>query len=226
MLKVSGTSRARKAADVAADDIRRLIADGLVAPGQRLIEAELVDRIGVSRSTLREAFLKLAIDGLVELQHQRGACVRRMTRTAMQEMFELRECLEGYAAGLAATRVRGDSERSSHRAWLEEARAIWAGETVPGDALAHMENNVPLHDGIVAMAGNARLKGTLAQFDMPAYRLRFMRLIDNAELARSAHDHVTIIDAILDGSAARAERAMRAHVRRSGRLALRIPDLD
>ncbi len=210
-----------KAADIAAAEIRRQIHEGFLAPGQRLIEAELMARIPVGRSTLREAFLKLAAEGLVDLQHQRGACVRRITRAALIELFQMRECLEGYAAGLAAGRVASTGKR----AWLAEARAIWLTTEVLVNELSHMENNVPLHDGIVAMAGNARLAAALKPLEMPGYRLQFLRVLDREQRVLSAQQHVEIIDAILAGKPTQAEKLMRAHVRRAGELALRIPGL-
>ena len=211
----------RKAADIAADEIRRQIHEGFLAPGQRLIEAELMGQIAVGRSTLREAYLKLAAEGLVELQHQRGACVRRMTRADLAEQFQLRECLEGFAAGLAATRVKHGGER----AWLHEARAVWLAKDVLDNELSHMENNVPLHDGIVAMAGNTRLAASLKLMELPGYRLQFLRLLDREQRVISAHQHLEIIDAIVAGKAAQAEKLMRAHVRRAGELAQLIPGL-
>lgn len=211
----------RKAADIAADEIRRQIHEGFLAPGQRLIEAELMGQIAVGRSTLREAYLKLAADGLVELQHQRGACVRRMTRSDLAELFQMRECLEGFAAGRAATRVT----LGSNRAWLREARAVWLAKDVLDNELSHMENNVPLHDGIVAMAGNARLAASLKLMELPGYRLQFLRLLDREQRAVSARQHLDIIDAIAAGKAAQAEKLMRAHVRRAGQLAQLIPGL-
>ncbi len=211
----------RKAADIAADEIRRQIHEGFLAPGQRLIESELMSQIAVGRSTLREAYLKLATEGLVELQHQRGACVRRMTRADLAELFQMRECLEGFAAGLAATRVK----HGSKRAWLREARAVWLAKDVLDNELSHMENNVPLHDGIVAMAGNTRLAASLKLMELPGYRLQFLRLLDREQRVISARQHLGIIDAIVAGKAAQAEKLMRAHVRRAGELAQLIPGL-
>ena len=210
-----------KAADIAAAEIRRQIQEGFLAPGQRLIEAELMAQLPVGRSTLREAFLKLAADGLVELQHQRGAWVRRMTRADLAELFQMRECLEGYAAGLAATRV--GSGTAGH--WLAEARAVWLTEDVLNNEMSHMENNVPLHDGIVAMAGNGRLASSLKLMELPGYRLQFLRLLDREQRVLSARQHIDIIDAIVAGKAAQAEKLMRAHVRRAGELAQMIPGL-
>lgn len=211
----------RKAADVAAAEIRRQIQEGFLAPGQRLIEAELIGQLPVSRSTLREAFLKLAADGLIELQHQRGACVRRMTRADLAELFQMRECLEGYAAALAAQRMK----QHSSRVWLLEARAVWLADDVLDNELTHMENNVPLHDGIVAMAGNKRLQRALKLLELPGYRLQFLRLLDRAQRTVSARQHIDIIDAVLAGKPVQAEKLMRAHVRRAGELAQLIPGL-
>ncbi len=211
----------RKAADVAAAEIRRQIQEGFLAPGQRLIEAELMGQLPVSRSTLREAFLKLAADGLIELQHQRGACVRRMTRADLAELFQMRECLEGYAAALAAQRIK----QHSSRVWLLEARAVWLADDVLDNELTHMENNVPLHDGIVAMAGNKRLQSALKLLELPGYRLQFLRLLDRAQRTVSARQHIDIIDAVLAGKPVQAEKLMRAHVRRAGELAQLIPGL-
>lgn len=210
-----------KAADVAATEIRRQIQEGFLAPGQRLIEAELMAQLPVGRSTLREAFLKLAADGLVELQHQRGACVRRMTRADLAELFQMRECLEAYAAGLAATRCAAGAQP----AWLAEARTVWLADEVLNNELTHMENNVPLHDGIVALAGNTRLSAALKLFELPGYRLQFLRLLDGEQRRVSARQHVDIIDAIVAGKCAAAEKLMRAHVRRAGELAQLIPGL-
>lgn len=212
---------AGKAADLAAAEIRRQIQEGFLAPGQRLIEAELMGQLPVGRSTLREAFVKLAAEGLVELQHQRGACVKRMTRADLAELFQLRECLEGFAAGLAA----GHGASGARRAWLKEARAVWLTHEVLNNELSHMENNVPLHDGIVAMAGNSRLTASLKLLELPAYRLQFLRLLDRQQREISAHQHVGIIDAILARKAAQAEKLMRAHVRRAAQLAQSIPGL-
>jgi DNA-binding GntR family transcriptional regulator len=210
-----------KAADIAAAEIRRQIQEGFLAPGQRLIEAELMAQLPASRSTLREAFLKLAAEGLLELQHQRGACVRRMTRASLAELFQMRECLEGFAAGLAATRCAA----GARPAWLDEARAVWLGDEVLHNELSHMENNVPLHEGIVALAGNTRLAAALKPLELPGYRLQFLRLLDQQQRNVSARQHVDIIDAIVAGKCAAAEKLMRAHVRRAGELAQLIPGL-
>ena len=101
----------KKAAKYAAEIIRLKILDGMLSPGQRLIELDLMAELDVGRSTIREAFLKLEAEGFVELRHQRGAIVRRMTRRDMAELFEVRERLEGLAASLCAAKV----DRVAHK---------------------------------------------------------------------------------------------------------------
>ena len=144
-----------------------------------------------------------------------------MTRASMIELFQMRECLEGFAARLAARQAGAGAST----AWLAEARSVWEAPEALDNALAHMENNVPFHDSIVAMAGNARLASTLALFQLPAYRLQFLRLLDRGQRELSASEHLAIIDAIVAGREARAEQCMRTHVRRAAALAQEIPGL-
>ena len=224
---VTGDAAARgertdtKAAMHAAEVIRLKILEGLLSPGQRLIEPDLMSELGVGRSTIREAFLRLDAEGYVELRHQRGAIVKRMTRRDMAELFEVREQLEGLAASLSAAR----SGETGNRDWLLAQRARWLDDELRNNALRHMDENIVLHRGIVEMSGNRRLARTLEPMQVPGYRMQYLQLMDGARQAQSSKDHVEIIDALLSGDAARAGRLMRAHVREAGLLAQRIPNL-
>ena len=210
-----------KAAMHAAEVIRLKIHEGLLSPGQRLIEPDLMSELGVGRSTIREAFLRLDAEGYVELRHQRGAIVRRMTRRDMAELFEVREQLEGLAASLSAAR----SGETRNRDWLLEQRERWSDKDLHRNALRHMDENVVLHRGIIEMSGNRRLARTLEPMQIPGYRVQYLQLMDGARQEQSSRDHLEVIAAILDGDAARAGLLMRAHVREAGQLAQRIPNL-
>jgi DNA-binding GntR family transcriptional regulator len=210
-----------KAALFAAEAIRTRILEGLLSPGQRLIESDLMTELDVGRSTIREAFLRLDADGFVELRHQRGAIVRRLSRRDMADMFEVRERLEGLGAGLGAANV----DQEGNREWLAAERKLWRREDVVTNAIKHMEENVAFHRGIVIMSGNQRLMRMLEPLQMPGYRMQFLQLIDDKRRQQSAAEHVAIIDAIVAGDSARAERLMREHVRRAGKLAQQIPGL-
>lgn len=210
-----------KAALYAAEAIRTRILEGLFSPGQRLIESDLMTELDVGRSTIREAFLRLDADGFVELRHQRGAVVRRLTRRDMIELFELRERLEGLGAALAAENV----DTAGNREWLAAARKVWRNEEVIANAIRHMEENVGFHAGINRMSGNQRLVRMLEPLQVPGYRMQFLQLIDDKRRRASAAEHIAIIDAILAGDSSKAERLMREHVRHAGKIAQQIPGL-
>jgi DNA-binding GntR family transcriptional regulator len=210
-----------KAALFAAQAIRARILEGLLSPGQRLIESELMAELEVGRSTIREAFLRLDSEGMVELRHQRGAVVRRLTRRDITELFEVRERLEGLGAALSAANV----DTPGNREWLQAARKTWRNEELNASALKHMEENVGLHQGIILMSGNQRLSRILEPLQIPGYRMQFLQLLDDKRRSASALEHIAIIDAILAGDATRAEKLMREHVRNAGKLAKQIPSL-
>jgi DNA-binding GntR family transcriptional regulator len=211
-----------KVAHAVAETLRRRILGGDFVPGQRLVEADLIASFEVSRATIREAFIQLDSEGLVELRHQRGAAVTRLTRKELSDLFEVRERLEGLAAFLAA----GRAHEPENRAWLEAQRANWSRAVMLHNERTHMEENVPLHQGIIAMSGNARLADIIHRLQVPAYRQRFLELLDEARRQESVDDHLMILEAVLAGDGPKAEEFMRLHVRRAGALALRIADLD
>lgn len=210
-----------KAALYAAEAIRARILQGLLSPGQRLIESDLMAELDVGRSTIREAFLRLDADGFVELRHQRGAVVRRLTKRDMVELFELRERLEGLGAALAAEHAA----EPGNREWLQAERKQWRKEELVTNALLHMEENVRFHRGINQMSGNQRLGRMLEPLQMPGYRMQYLQLIDDKRRRLSAAEHIAIVDAILAQDSNKAEKLMRDHVRQAGKLALQIPAL-
>jgi DNA-binding GntR family transcriptional regulator len=205
-----------------AEALRAKILSGDLAPGQRLIEADLMAELDVGRSAIREAFLQLDADGLVELRHQKGAAVTKLSRQEMSQLFDIRERLEGFAAFLAAQRI----DAPGNREWLKAQRENWMRAEMLQNERTHMEENSPFHDGIIAMGGNDRLVEVLHRLQVPAYRQRFLKVLDEDRRQESVEDHVMVIDAILSGDAHKAEELMRLHVRRTGELALKIEGLS
>lgn len=211
-----------KVAHGIAETLRGRILGGEFVPGQRLIEADLIEEFDCSRSAIREAFMQLDAEGLVELRHQRGASVTRLNKDELADLFAVRERLEGLAAYLAA----GRASEPENRSWLEAQRANWLRAVMLQSERAHMDANLPLHDGIIRMSGNGKLAEILHRLQVPAYRQRFMDLLDADRRHESVEDHLMIIDALLAGDGLKAEALMRQHVRRAGELAQRIAGLD
>nr|BAH60858.1 transcriptional regulator [carbazole-degrading bacterium OC13S] len=212
----------KKVAENVANLIREKILDGLLSPGQRLIESELMKEFGIGRSTIRETYLKLEAKGLVELRHQRGAIVKKMTKRDMAELFAIRQQLEGMAASLAAANI----DKGQNRQWLLQAKKTWTEDYVLSNELRHMEENVPFHEGIIAMSGNHLLAKMLQPLQIPGYRMQYLRLMDREYCEKSSHDHIQIADAILAGDSETAEKLMQEHVRSAAEVAQRIPGLE
>ena len=218
---VTPTSKAdTKAAMSVASKLRQWILDGELAPGQRLIEADLRQRLNTSRSTVREALLQLDGEGLVELVHQRGAFVTRLTEKDMADLFGVRERLEGYAAFLAAQKIN----EPGNREWLEKQREIWGHPEMLESERRHMAENILFHEGLLRMGDNDRLLTIVKRLQIPSYRQRFFDSFDLNKRKQSVEDHLNIINAVLAGDSKKAETNMRAHVRRAGNLAIRTAE--
>jgi DNA-binding GntR family transcriptional regulator len=207
-------------AETLAEQLRSRIVDGVYVGGQRLIEADILEEFDVGRSAVREALKHLEATGLVEIRRQRGASVVRLTRDRLVQLFEIRERLEGLAAYLAAQ----VAHRSENLSWLENQRQIWLDDNLVRNERDHMVKNVELHDGIVQMSANQYLTDSLSRLQIPAYRQRFVKVINDETRRKSSAEHVEIIDAIYSGDAERAERCMRYHVRETAKLAASVAD--
>src|SRR3954466_5268002 len=132
--------------------LRQEIIAGGLRPGDRLVERDLAERFGVSRGPVREATRALGPAGFPHFETPRRTVVRRLTPNDVKELFELREALEVYAAGLAASRATPE-ELAGVAELLDRAAAA----TEAGDAEVITDINSRLHDSIVTMAGNTLL---------------------------------------------------------------------
>ncbi|MBV7482381.1 GntR family transcriptional regulator [Bordetella sp. BOR01] len=204
---------------MAVQKIRDCILYGRFALGQRLIARELMTELGVGRSTLREAFGKLAADGLLELTPNRGAAVRRMSRAEMRQLFQIRESLEGLAAQLAAEQI----DKDDHRQLMEAAlRDVQRGPAASNKEF--MLHNQMVHNTILKIGGNDQLVQLLGRIHLPLVMAQVNQSLGAAQIAQSTAEHAEIVHAILAGSPAKADAAMRRHLRRSGTWTLGLPD--
>ncbi|MCW5770460.1 MAG: GntR family transcriptional regulator [Rhodospirillaceae bacterium] len=192
------------------EKIKDGVRDRRFAPGQRLIENDIQRAVGASRGPVREAMRRLAAEGLIDLQHYKGARVRALTPEEVTHLYEVREALEGLAARLAAETA--DSGRHRQRLAALEAEYERAGDR---SAAAFMRYNERFHALVVELSGSDILIRLVAQLHVPVYTLRFHDLVGRY-LDEARREHRDIVAAILAGDGTRAERAMRRHVR--GRL--------
>jgi DNA-binding GntR family transcriptional regulator len=211
----------RTVVEYALETLRSGIKDGRYAPGQRLIEADLVRELAVSRGPVREALHRLAGLGLVVIEPHRGVLVRRLTRKDVETLYEVREAIEGLAARLAAKHVQQRKGAKELRALRQKMRQARRKKDVP----AYMAVNEELHQKIVEFSGNQWLVHLIDHMHLHTFRLGFAQLMVSLEdLQVSEDEHEKIIQAILDSDAAKAERAMRKHVRNSAKMVQKLPD--
>lgn len=188
-----------------AEQLRDEIRAGRLAPGHRLVEAELTGRLGVSRGPVREALARLQSEGLVAIEPNRGASVRRMSRAEIDELFWVRARLAADAAGLAAQRIDLGENRERLRAELERQQALRGA-----DLASYTAANVRFHELIDDLSGNRVLAGVLRNLETHAGV--FLHLASAGDTDRLLDQHVAIAEAILAGDKRAAGRASSHHV--------------
>ncbi|MEU6555051.1 GntR family transcriptional regulator [Streptomyces sp. NPDC046915] len=193
-------------------DLRRDIIAGRLLPGDRLVERELAERFGVSRVPVREAIRALVAEGFVLFETPRRTVVRRLTPTDVKELFELREALEVYAAGLAAARATPQA-----LAELRELLGQSATATETGDAEAITDVNTRFHDRIRALAGNSLLISVMEPVDG---RLRWLTR-QNEEWPQLLMEHRELYESIASGDPDRARAHALRHVQANYRSTVR-----
>jgi DNA-binding GntR family transcriptional regulator len=184
---------------------------GRYTAGQRLPQAELVTQLGISRPVLREALNRLAADGVVALEQNHGASIRRLRREDVHEIYEMREVLEGLAARRCAQKIdAGDNAQKLRVLASDMERAVASSD--PED---YIESNAEFHNAILELSGHGRAQALVPKLLLPLVRLVFTRLAGPEERMRSYAEHRVVLDGILAGEADWAEAAMRRHIRRS-----------
>lgn len=206
--------------DFVVEQIRQGIFAGRFVPGQRLVARDVTDEIGISRGPIREAFRRLAADGLIELVPNRGAAVRRLSRREVRELFQIRENLEGLAARLAAENINAPGRRELFSDVWKQVRPTRR----PQQWHTFIQQNRLYHRTIVAIGDNAQLAELIDRLQLPVMMFQIGQAMRPENAALSHEDHVRVAKAILAGEPTRAEEAMRAHLRRSYSWVTQLPD--
>lgn len=192
-------------------EIRRLVVEGEIAAGQKVVVRPLADRLGLSATPIKSALAALERDGFLTSVAHRGYFVPTVDADDMREIFELREVLDG----IAARKVAADPGREHvvERLWHcfeQQVQAVSAG-----DAAAYGEVNIVFHQELWQASGNVRLR---AMADNLIGQLRLATSASARAPGRmecAIAEHRTIVEAVASGDVVTAESASRAHVRRS-----------
>ncbi|MEI7760862.1 MAG: GntR family transcriptional regulator [Thermoleophilia bacterium] len=188
-------------------DIRELIVTLELAPGSPVSERELMERLGLGRTPVREALRTLAQEKLVEVYPRRGIIVSPVDVGDLASLSEVRITLESFAAHQAAKRANvGDREVA--RSLLSELPRVAAAD----DERALIELDQRLHRHVYRCAHNPYLESTLNEYYTLTLRIWFLALDRVARLDDAVTEHGEILQAIIDGDAGRAEGVMRRHI--------------
>ncbi|MEV6444906.1 GntR family transcriptional regulator [Amycolatopsis sp. NPDC051716] len=187
--------------------IRDAIVRGEFVPNQRLVEADLSDRFGASRATVRAALIELTNEGLIERVQNRGARVRAVSLEEAVEISEVRMMLESLCAAKAAERV-SDAEVVELRELGERMRAAVAG----GDVVGYSGLNQRLHRRIREISGQRTAAQVLERLRGQSVRHQFRLAMRPGRPQVSLPEHLAIIDAICAHRPEQAAEAARAHL--------------
>ena len=201
-----------RASDTAYDKIRGYLLSGAAAPGSQLTEEQLADIAGVSRTPVRDAMRRLEAEMLLVRSPSKRIFVADWSRDDIDEMFTLRQMLEGHAANRAAQRL---TPRDIDR--LEEVNRDLHGAIAadPPDIVRFLNANRAFHQIITEAARSPRLAQVLAMLVEQPVVLRTARLYSIDDLRQSARDHDELIAAFRAGDAGWAEAVMGSHLRRA-----------
>ncbi|MEL3889698.1 GntR family transcriptional regulator [Ferrovibrio sp. MS7] len=195
--------------DQVAARLRTMLVEGLIQPGAKLNERELCEKLGVSRTPLREAIKLLAAEGLVDLLPNRGAIAVKLTEDDVINTFELLATLEGMAGELAAERIT-DAELSELRALQYEMMACYARRDLSG----YYRINARIHAAINNAARNPVLTNTYRAINARVQSLRFRTNQNEAKWAEAVREHEQMVEALSRRDAPAMRQLLMQHLRR------------
>ena len=193
--------------DVVFNTLRRAILTGELKPGERLMEVHLANRLGVSRTPIREAIRKLELEGLVTMIPRRGAEVAQITEKSLQDVLEVRRALDALCVELACDRITSEEKEALKQACDEFEKA-----TKTGDVTTIAGADVALHDIIVRATGNQRLIQLINNLSEQMYRYRFEYIKDEKGHDNLVNEHRMIYESILHGDKEKAAEAAKLHI--------------
>ena len=193
--------------EIVYEELKRQILIGEIAPGTRMMEVELADDMGVSRTPVREAIRKLEKEGLVTIEPRKGAYASDVSTDDMVEILEVRQIMEGLAAELAASRAQDVQLEQLRIAEEKYNKAVASGDTTE-----MIKYDSQFHKLIVEASNNKTLMLLIEPLQEMALRFRYLYYHDLNRAMNMPHEHEKIIDAIAGGDKEKAKYAASMHI--------------
>lgn len=202
--------------EVVCEALREAIRNGVLKPGERLMEIQLAEELGVSRTPVREAIRKLELEGYVVMMPRRGTYVASMSIRDINEIFEIRTALESLSNGLAAEHIT--EEELEH---LQRLLVIIGGYIKAGDIEKIVETDIEFHDLMYHAARNQRLVGIISNLRDQLTRFRTLSMSYPGRLEATIEEHKAIVEAIANGDRKMASKAAEKHMENSEKTLLK-----
>lgn len=193
--------------DIVFSALREGILSGELKPGERLMEVQLAEEMGVSRTPVREAIRKLELEGLVVMIPRKGAYVAGLTLKDVADVFEIRGSLEGLAAALASERITDDEIENLGNILKQLSTAVEAK-----DLETTIKKDAEFHQILFSATRNERLAQMVNNLKEHIDRFRIQSFTNPARMKSVLDEHQKIVDAIKKRDADSAEKLAKDHI--------------
>lgn len=200
-----------RAREIAYAHIKQRILDNDYAPGTQVLEQAISADLGLSRTPVREALVRLEQEGLLRIVPRHGVEILALSADDMREIYEMLACLEPKAVQLLADGKPTAGDVAALAQACDAMEAALAGE----DRMAWAEADERFHLALVELCGNRRLAATVLSFWEQTHRVRMFTLKLRPLPVESTREHRAVLDAILEGDGAGARRLYEEHRLRS-----------
>jgi len=197
----------RPLGDLVYEALRDAIISQVLKPGERMMETELAEEMGVSRTPVREAMRKLELEEYIVMVPRKGAYVAGLSIRDINNLFEIRGALESLAAGLAATRATQEEIEAMERSLVMEANHFKTG-----DILNTIEADTNFHELIYKASKNIRLQNLLKDLRDQIQRFRTTSLAVPGRMKLALSEHRRIVEAIADGNVQETKIVTKEHI--------------
>jgi DNA-binding GntR family transcriptional regulator len=189
------------------ESLREAIIAGQLRPGERMMEIQMAEEMGVSRTPVREAIRKLELEGLVVMVPRKGAYVAGLSLKDMTDVFEIRRALEGLAAELAAERISDDELEEMERYLIKIAKDIESG-----DVHKVVETDTDFHSLLYKSSRNSRLSQIISNLREQIQRFRTTSLSSPGRMKSALEEHRKIVEAIATRDGELARKITQEHI--------------
>lgn len=193
--------------EIVFETLREAIISGMLKPGERLMEIQLAEELGVSRTPVREAIRKLELEGFLVMIPRKGAYVAGISMKDIADVFEIRAAMEGLAAGLAAERITEEELEQLERHLVKIAECIDAN-----DINGLVDADTDFHDTLYKACRNERLVQIVSNLREQIQRFRTTSLSSPGRMKYALEEHKTIVEAVSERNIELARALATEHI--------------